>query len=196
MIDASKGFLKDGNKIGCAPKIFIKSSPSSMHRRNYPAIPAWCQCLKSPTLRTPIISISHAILMPVNLRFTRPRRTPQRRHSRHRYRRTQRLLDGLSDAPQRLIQGYGRPGYSDPLVEAHEVRMTILTHSEFQSYQQRVDTVFEGCVRHTRILCQTLGATRFRERSFGACRKTYWSGLTICRCLIGMSLSAVDGLLG
>ena len=43
-----------------------------------------------------------------------------------------------------LFEGNGRPGYSDPLVEAHEVRTTILTHSEFQSYQQRVDTVFEG----------------------------------------------------
>ncbi|MYA68660.1 SAM-dependent DNA methyltransferase [Candidatus Poribacteria bacterium] len=43
-----------------------------------------------------------------------------------------------------LFKGNGRPGYSDPLVEAHEVRTTILAHSEFQSYQQRVDTVFQG----------------------------------------------------
>ena len=43
-----------------------------------------------------------------------------------------------------LFEGNGRPGYSDPLVEAHEVRTTILTHSEFQSYQQHVNTVFEG----------------------------------------------------
>ncbi|MDE0014801.1 MAG: class I SAM-dependent DNA methyltransferase [Candidatus Poribacteria bacterium] len=43
-----------------------------------------------------------------------------------------------------LFKGNGRPGYSDPLVEAHEVRTTILAHSEFQSYQQRVNTAFEG----------------------------------------------------
>ena len=43
-----------------------------------------------------------------------------------------------------LFKGNGRPGYSDPLVEAHEVRTTILTYSEFQSYQQRVNTIFEG----------------------------------------------------
>ena len=43
-----------------------------------------------------------------------------------------------------LFKGNGRPGYSDPLVEAREVRTTILTHGEFQSYQQRVDTVFDG----------------------------------------------------
>ena len=43
-----------------------------------------------------------------------------------------------------LFKGNGRPGYSDPLVETQQVKTTILTHSEFQFYQQRVDTVFEG----------------------------------------------------
>ena len=43
-----------------------------------------------------------------------------------------------------LFKGNGRPGYSDPLVEAQQVKTTILTHSEFVSYQQRVDTVFEA----------------------------------------------------
>ena len=43
-----------------------------------------------------------------------------------------------------LFKGNGRPGYSDPLVETQQVKTTILSHSEFQSYQQRVDVVFEG----------------------------------------------------
>ena len=43
-----------------------------------------------------------------------------------------------------LFKGNGRPGYSDPLVEAQQVKTTILTHSEFVSYQQHVDTVFEA----------------------------------------------------
>ena len=43
-----------------------------------------------------------------------------------------------------LFKGNGRPGYSDPLVEAQQVKTTILSHGEFASYQQRVDTVFEG----------------------------------------------------
>ena len=43
-----------------------------------------------------------------------------------------------------LFKGNGRPGYSDPLVETQQVKTTILTHSEFQSYQQRVDVVFEA----------------------------------------------------
>ena len=43
-----------------------------------------------------------------------------------------------------LFKGNGRPGYSDPLVETQQVKTTILTHSEFVSYQQRVDVVFEA----------------------------------------------------
>ena len=43
-----------------------------------------------------------------------------------------------------LFKGNGRPGYSDPLVETPQIKTTILTHSEFVSYQQRVDTVFQA----------------------------------------------------
>ena len=38
----------------------------------------------------------------------------------------------------------GRPGYSDPLVETQQVKTTILTHPEFNAYQQQVDTVFQA----------------------------------------------------
>ena len=41
-----------------------------------------------------------------------------------------------------LFKANGRPGYSDPLVETGHVKTTILTHGEFVSYQQRVDAVF------------------------------------------------------
>ena len=43
-----------------------------------------------------------------------------------------------------LFKANGRPGYSDPLVETQQVKTTILTHSEFVSYQQRVDVVFQA----------------------------------------------------
>ena len=42
-----------------------------------------------------------------------------------------------------LFKGNGRPGYSDPLVEAQQVKTTILSHGEFASYRQRVVAVFE-----------------------------------------------------
>ena len=41
-----------------------------------------------------------------------------------------------------LFKANGRPGYSDPLVETQQIKTTILTHAEFASYQQRVDVVF------------------------------------------------------
>ena len=43
-----------------------------------------------------------------------------------------------------LFKANGRPGYSDPLVETQHVKTTILTHSEFNAYQQEVNTVFEA----------------------------------------------------
>ena len=41
-----------------------------------------------------------------------------------------------------LFKGNGRPGYSDPLIETRQIKTTILTHDEFVSYQQRVDAMF------------------------------------------------------
>ena len=43
-----------------------------------------------------------------------------------------------------LFKANGRPGYSDPLVETQQVKTTILTHPEFNTYQQQVDTVFQA----------------------------------------------------
>ena len=41
-----------------------------------------------------------------------------------------------------LFKANGRPGYSDPLVETQHVKTTILTHPEFNAYQRQVNTVF------------------------------------------------------
>ena len=38
----------------------------------------------------------------------------------------------------------GRSGYSDPLVETQHVKTTILTHPEFNAYQQQVNAVFQA----------------------------------------------------
>ena len=42
-----------------------------------------------------------------------------------------------------LFKANGRPGYSDPQVETQQVKSTILSHSEFTVYQQRVISIFE-----------------------------------------------------
>ena len=43
-----------------------------------------------------------------------------------------------------LFRSNGRPGYSDPLMETQQVKAAILTHSEFKAYQQQVNAVFQA----------------------------------------------------
>ena len=43
-----------------------------------------------------------------------------------------------------LFTGNGRQGYSDPKVEISQVKTTILNHSEFNTFQQRVRTSFNA----------------------------------------------------
>ena len=42
-----------------------------------------------------------------------------------------------------LFKANGRPGYSDPLIETQQIKTTILMHPEFKTYQQRVNAVFQ-----------------------------------------------------
>ena len=44
---------------------------------------------------------------------------------------------------QELFKANGRPGYSDPQVETQHVKTTILSHNDFTDYYQRVTAVFE-----------------------------------------------------
>ena len=43
---------------------------------------------------------------------------------------------------QKLFTENGRPGYSDPKIETQHVKTTILSHNEFIDYQQRVTDIF------------------------------------------------------
>ncbi|RKU15707.1 type I restriction-modification system subunit M [Candidatus Poribacteria bacterium] len=43
-----------------------------------------------------------------------------------------------------LFKANGRLGYSDPLVETQQVKTTILTHPEFNAYQAQINAVFEA----------------------------------------------------
>ena len=145
MIDASKGFLKDGNKnrlraqdIHKIVSVFNEQTELPRYSRMVPiseiADPANAYNLNIPRY----IDTSE----PEDLQDLRAH-----------------LNGGIPDTDidalnnywtvfptlrNALFKGNGRPGYSDPLVEAQQVKMTILTHSEFVSYQQRVDVVFEA----------------------------------------------------
>ena len=43
-----------------------------------------------------------------------------------------------------LFKGNGRPGYSDPKVDSHQVNAVILNHGEFNAFQGRVTTSFNA----------------------------------------------------
>ena len=43
----------------------------------------------------------------------------------------------------KLFKANGRPGYSDPLVDTQQVKTTILSHHEFTDYQQQITTIYE-----------------------------------------------------
>ncbi len=64
-----------------------------------------------------------------------------------------------------LFKTNGRPGYSDPLVETQQIKATILTHPEFNAYQQQVSTVFHGWreAHEQRLLAIDVGNPSPRE---------------------------------
>ena len=55
----------------------------------------------------------------------------------------------------------GRPGYSDPLVETQHVKTTILTHPEFDAYQRQVSAVFHAwrAAHEQRLLAIDVGTS-------------------------------------
>ena len=145
MIDASKGFLKDGNKNRLRAQDIHKIVSIFNEQTELPRY----------SRMVPISEIAD-LANDYNLNIPRyiDASEPEDLHDLGAH-----LNGGIPDTDidalddywtvfptlrNALFKGNGRPGYSDPLVEAQQVKTTILTHSEFVSYQQRVDTVFEA----------------------------------------------------
>ena len=144
MIDASKGFLKDGNKnrlraqdIHKIVSVFNKQTEIEGYSRMVPT--------------SEIVSLANAY----NLNIPRyiDNSDPEDLHDLNAH-----LNGGIPDTDvdalddywkvfptlrQELFKANGRPGYSDPQVETQHVKTTILSHNEFTDYQQRVTAVFE-----------------------------------------------------
>ena len=76
MINASKGFLKDGNKNRLRAQawsqkmIYTGLLMCSISRLSCGAIPAWCRWLRLPVLLTTTTSISRVILIPATRKIT------------------------------------------------------------------------------------------------------------------------------
>ena len=144
MIDASKGFLKDGNKnrlraqdIHKIVSVFNKQTEIDGFSRMVPT--------------SEIADTANAY----NLNIPRyiDNSDPEDLHDLNAH-----LNGGIPDTDIDALNDYwqvlptlrnalftenGRPGYSDPQVDTQQVKPTILSHNEFTAYQQRMMSVFE-----------------------------------------------------
>lgn len=145
MIDASKGFLKDGNKNRLRAQDIHKIVSVFNAQTELPRY----------SRMVPLAEITHAS-NDYNLNIPRYIDTsePEDLHDLDAH-----LNGGIPDTDIEALDTYwkvfptlrnalfkanGRPGYSDPLVETQQVKTTILTHGEFSTYQQRVSAVFQA----------------------------------------------------
>ena len=145
MIDASKDFLKDGNKnrlraqdIHKIVDVFNKRTEQEGYSRMVPvskiADPANDYNLNIPRyINTSDPDDLHDL--DAHLNGGIPNRD----------------IDALGDywaifpsLRRELFKGNGRPGYSDPKVETRHVKTSILNHHEFNVFQQRVYTSFNA----------------------------------------------------
>ena len=144
MIDASKGFLKDGNKnrlrvqdIHKIVSVFNTQTEIDRYSRMVPT--------------SEIADTANAY----NLNIPRyiDNSEPEDLHDLDAH-----LNGGIPDTDidalddywevfpklrNKLFKANGRPGYSDPQVETQHVKTTILSHNEFTSYQQRVTAIYD-----------------------------------------------------
>ena len=137
MIDASKGFMKDGPRTACGRKTSTRSSTPSTGASSSIDTPAWCRSPRSPTLRTTTTSTSRAT-------STRPSPRTSRIFHAH-------LHGGIPDRDLDLLSPYwdafpqlrgqlfkpNRPGYSDLTFEVGQVQQAILDSPEFQKFATR-----------------------------------------------------------
>ena len=145
MIDASKGFLKDGNKNRLRAQDIHKIVSVFNEQKELPRY----------SRMVPISEIADPA-NDYNLNIPRYIDTsePEDLHDLDAH-----LNGGIPDTDIDALNTYwtvfptlrnalfktnGRPGYSDPLVETQQVKTTILTHPEFNAYQQQVNAVFEA----------------------------------------------------
>ncbi|MYG41218.1 MAG: type I restriction-modification system subunit M [Nitrospira sp. SB0677_bin_15] len=154
VIDASKGFLKDGNKN--------RLRDQDLHR----IVDVFNRQIEVPrySRMVPVAEIANSAN---DYNFNIPRyidsSEPEDLHDLDAHLNggiPDRDIDALDDywtvfpsLRQSLFAGNGRAGYSEARIETSQVKAAILSHGEFQSYEERVATVFDGwCQAHEPVL--------------------------------------------
>ena len=158
MVDASRGFIKDGNKnrlraqdIHRIVDVFNRQADVARYSR-----------------MVPVEEIGGAAN---NYNLNIPRyvdsREPEDLHDLEAHLRggiPDRDLDALAPywavfpkLRQTLFHPNGRHGYSDPLVEPHQVSATILGSAEFTAYERRVASIFDAWEKSARPILSAIG---------------------------------------
>ena len=145
MIDASKGFLKDGNKNRLRAQDIHKIVSVFNEQTE---LPRYSRMVPISEIADP--ANDHNLNIPRYIDTSEP----EDLHDLGAH-----LNGGIPDTDIDALNNYwkvfptlrntlfkanGRPGYSDPLVETQQVKAVILTHGEFNAYQQQVNAVFEA----------------------------------------------------
>ena len=145
MIDASKGFLKDGNKNRLRSQDIHKIVDVFNHQRELPRY----------SRRVPLAEIaSQANDYNLNIPRYIDSSEPEDLHDLDAHLNgdiPDRDIDALGDywdvfptLREALFESKGRAGYSEARVETRAVKTTILEHPEFAAYARRIAGVFEG----------------------------------------------------
>ncbi len=144
MIDASKGFLKDGNKNRLRAQD-IHKIVSVFNKRT--KIDGYSRMVPKSEITNPANDYN------LNIPRYIDNSDPEDLHDLDAHLNggiPNTNIDALDDywevfptLRQGLFKANGRPGYSDPQVETQHVKTTILSHNEFTDYQQHVTAVFE-----------------------------------------------------
>ena len=143
MIDASKGFPKNGNKNRLRPQDIHKIVSVFNEQTE---LPRYSRMVPISEIANPMNDYDLNILSYIGLS------EPEDLHDFDAH-----LNGGIPDKDidaldtywaafptlrNALFKANGRPGYSDLLVETHQVKMTIRSHIDFKLYRRRVNTVF------------------------------------------------------
>ena len=154
MVDASRGFLKDGNKNRLRAQDIHRIVDVFNRQREVPRY----------SRMVPVAEIA-GTANDCNLNIPRyvDAAEPEDLHDLDAHLRggiPDRDLDALNaywsvfpTLRQTLFQANGRPGYSDPRVEPHRIKDTIADSAEFTSYRQRAGIIFDAWYeKHRRLL--------------------------------------------
>ena len=165
MIDASKGFLKDGNKNRLRAQD-IHKIVSVFNKQT--EIDGFSRMVPTSEIADPANDYN------LNIPRYIDNSEPEDLHDLNAH-----LNGGIPDTDidalkpywkvfptlrQELFTENGRPGYSDPQVEIQQIKTTILSHSEFTDYQQRVTAIYQRWQEaHAPLLGSIDGKTKPRD---------------------------------